>query len=264
MKRIKKNRMKIEIYTRSMNFDLYELSAKTIKLTYQKKRCRFTSADGYLYDSILKSKADVIINIDEDAFVTDNQRLMQLIEYVLDYQYINCGVPDGGVIPIRKHNPLVTNPFFNILNVSEIRKNFDLRKVKEEYSQHQEAFEKFAPLALMKSEYKYDFYEPYCSFFVWLAVNFKHLYLDAEVHSDQISTVVKDHEGIPFLLHSWYSRMYGEDPYHTQRIQALYQEATGNTVPENSLKSELIKFSDRMGMKLYYPLKYRWERKKGY
>ena len=90
--------MKIEIFTRSMNWHLYKLSAKTILLPYKKNRCRFTSADGYFYRNILKSSADIVLNIDEDAFITDNNRLKNILEYFLDNDFVNCGVPDGGVM----------------------------------------------------------------------------------------------------------------------------------------------------------------------
>jgi hypothetical protein len=110
--------MKIVIYTRSMNYDLYRLSSSSVSLPYKRKRCAFTSADGYLYDHIVKSNADILINLDEDAFIIDNEKLKKLIEFVIDNEYVNCGMSDGGVVDIRKHNPLVTNPYFNILNQS--------------------------------------------------------------------------------------------------------------------------------------------------
>ncbi len=258
--------MKIEVYTRSMNHQLYRLSQSTILLPYNRKRLLFTSADGFFYDNIMNSKADIIINIDEDAFITDNKILKNLLEYVIDNDYINCGVPDGGVIPIRKHNPLVTNPFFNIFNVSKIKEKFNLNDILENYSTHKVEFEKFAPNHLLKHIYEYDYYEPYYSFFVWLGVNFKTLYLDANEHSDGISTVVKDHLGQHFLYHSWYSRLYGKDKFHTLRINKLVNEALGNDMTNELIKGQnfFCKLYEDFGQKYYYPIKYRLERKKGY
>lgn len=92
--------MKIEVYTRSMNSKLYSLSSAVIDLPYKRRRILYTTADDYFYFSIMKSKADVFLNIGQDAFVTDNDWLKRLIEYVLDNNYINCGMPDGGVVDI--------------------------------------------------------------------------------------------------------------------------------------------------------------------
>lgn len=253
--------MKIAIYTRSMNYDLFQLSSSSVSLPYKRKRYTFTSADGYLYDRIVKSGAEIIINLDEDAFITDNEKLKKLIEYVIDNEYVNCGMPDGGVVDIRKHNPLVTNPFFNILNVKEIQKKFDLQEILNNYNQHNIDFEKYTPFHLMKNKYTYDYFEPYNAFFVWLTVNFKTLFLDAELHSDGISTVLKDYLGAPFLYHSWYSRFYGVDENHTKRIEDLYMEATGNTIRKPNAADKIINLKDKLGMKFYYPLKSRFDKK---
>lgn len=244
-----------------MNYDLFQLSSSSVSLPYKRKRCTFTSADGYLYDHIVKSDADILINLDEDAFISDNTKLQNLIDFVVENEYVNCGMSDGGIVDIRKHNPLVTNPFFNILNIKEIRKKFNLNEIEKNFSQHNPDFEKFTPFDLMRTQFAYDNYEPYNPFFVWLTVNFKTLFLDAEVHSDGISTVLKDHLGEPFLYHSWYSRFYGKDENHTKRIDDLYTEATGNIAQKPSIMSTIINLKDQLGMKCYYPLKLRIEDK---
>ena len=165
----------------------------------------------------------------------------------------------------RRHNPLVTNPFFNILNVKKIKEHFNLNDIKNNYSVHNPEFEKFTPNHLLKTRYEYDFYEPYVPFFIWLATNFKTLYLDAVEHHDGISTEVLDHKGNPFLLHSWYSRFYLKDGFHTERINSLYNEATNLQLKNDSkFLDKLIAKTDDLGMKYYYPLKYRIEKKLGY
>lgn len=223
-----------------MNYQLYRMSMKTILLPYKKKRSMFTTATGYIYNYILNNDADFVINIDEDAFVIDNDRLMKLLDYVKDNNYINCGMPDGGVVEIRQHNPLVTNPFFNILNVKEIRKKFNLEEINNNYSSHKTEFENFSTTHLKNDKYKFDFYEPYYPFFIWLTVNFKTLFLNATVHKDGISTVLKDHLDQPFLVHSWYSRYYGKDTNHTKRINSLFKQETGNSIPKLSGYSKLV------------------------
>lgn len=244
-----------------MNYDLYRKSQSTIDLHYTRKRVLFSSADGFFYWNILRSKADIIINIDEDAFITDNQALKDLIEFTIDNKIINCGMPDGGVVDIRKHNPLVTNPFFNILNIPEIKKKFDLRSIIKNYNCHDKKFEKFTPKHLLRTEYKYDFYEPYVPFFLWLTNNFKTLFLDAQVHPDGISTILKNHKNEPFLNHSWYSRFYGIDKFHTNRINNLYKESRQNDLVEQKFRIKCKKIFESKGNKYYYPYKLKFEKR---
>ena len=59
--------------------------------------------------------------------------------------------------------------------------------------------------------FDYDNYEPFYPFFFWLAHNFKTLYLHGVEHSDGISTILHNHDGKPFLYHSWWSRVYNTD-----------------------------------------------------
>lgn len=140
--------MKIAIYTRSMNHQLYASAMKTLaSFGYKRHRLMGTTADGYL-KKILRSTADYVINIDEDAFVTDPKALTELLEYCIQHQIVNCGMPDGGVSRMRTHNPLVTNPFFNIFAVRELRKNFS-EKVIQEYAVHKPEYESFTPHHLL-------------------------------------------------------------------------------------------------------------------
>jgi hypothetical protein len=253
--------IRYKILTRSMNAELYRLAMSTIQLPYPRQRCRFASAAGYFYYDVVRADADVVVNVDEDAFVTDNARLAALIEHVVSNGYVNCGMPDGGVVPIRKHNPLVTNPFFNILNVAEIRKSFSSISVLTPYSIHRPEFETHAPRHLMRGDFRYDTFEPYYPFFVWLALTAKTLYLDAETHRDGVSTVLRDHEGHPFLVHSWFSRRFGRDEHHTSRIRNLYAEVAGlPATPESGLRASLARRLDEWGLRYYYRWKRRIER----
>jgi hypothetical protein len=203
-----------------MNYDLYSMAMSTLELPYPAHRWCHTTAEGYLY-RMLDTDYDIAINIDEDAFVIDNQRLVALLEYCIENEYVNCGFPDGGVLPVRKHNPLVTNPFFNILDLRKIRSRFDFAKVRE-HRVHQTEFESKAPWHLIKDEYVFDNFEPYVPFFVWMSQEFKVLYLDGRTHADGKSTVLMDHHGEPLIAHSWWSRQYREDEDHRRRIDSLY------------------------------------------
>lgn len=214
---------KIKIYTRSMNSALYNRAMFFIDLPYPKVRLLNTSAEGYLYALVQDEEADIVINIDEDAFIFDLDKLKNLLNFIIENEYINCGMPDGGVVHLRRMNPLVTNPYFNILNTKEIRKQFKtFREV--DYSQHKVEYEQTLPKDLMNGEYKYVYYEPYYPFFIWLGQNFKTLYLNAINHIDGESTTLCDHLNQPFLIHTWYSRFYNRDKFHTKRINNVVLE----------------------------------------
>jgi hypothetical protein len=222
---------KIMIFTRSMNYRLFELSSDTTRsLPFKHIRIKHTSADGYFY-KILKYDIDYAINIDEDAFVFDTNKLLDLLKYCIANNIINCGFPDGGVLFIREYNPIVTNPFFNILNVKEIKKklnygeidNFDFKQYDYEAKIPKHLFRTF----LCKFEYSL---EPYYPFFLWLNLNFKVLYLDADEDTERVTTLLKDMNGDIFLAHAWFSRYYLKESVHTNRINNLYLRATGKQV----------------------------------
>lgn len=237
---------KIAIFTRSMNYRMYDSAMNCVRsLPYKHHRIMMTTSDSYLM-SMINSKYDWAINIDEDAFVSDTDALNRLLFYCMDNGYVNCGMPDGGVLPIRTHNPLVTNPFFNIMNLKELRKYYNKNTVGK-YGTHQKEYEKKTPVNLMKCEYTYDYFEPYCDFFLWVSQNFPTLYLDARAHSDGISTVLLNHASEPFLVHTWYSRYYGKDIEHTARINKIIEEYSKIT-PENCFKAQ----NDYLKNKIYY------------
>lgn len=217
------SKLKIKIYTRSMNDALYKRSMFFMDLPYEKVRLLNTTADGYLYQMIRDEEADIIINIDEDAFVYDLEHLKSLLEHVVKNGYVNCGMPDGGMVDIRKFNPLVTNPFFNILNVREIRKKFSEEAIAT-YPLHQDTYMDQYPKHILKGTYQFINNEPYCRFFVWLSQEFKTLYLNAETHPDGESTILYNHKQEPFLIHTWYSRFFNTDRFHTNRINAVVKE----------------------------------------
>lgn len=122
---------RIKIYTRSMNDVLYHKSMALCSLPYEKVRLLNTPADGYLYQVIADTEADLVVNIDEDAFVSNIGALQRLIDYCIENDYVNCGMPDGGVVHLRDGNPLVTNPYLNILNTKVLREQFNLDLLNE-------------------------------------------------------------------------------------------------------------------------------------
>jgi hypothetical protein len=231
MENIDLSQYKIMIFTRSMNYRLFELCAETTQsLPFQHIRMKHTSADGYFYE-ILKYDIDYAINIDEDAFVLDPDKLLNLLKYCIANRIINCGFPDGGVLFIREYNPIVTNPFFNILNVREIKKKFDYEEINN-FDFKRYDYEAKIPSHLFKTflcRYE-DSLEPYYPFFLWLNLNFKVLYLDAGEDSNRVTTLLKDMNGDIFLAHAWFSRQYLKETVCTDRINNLYLRATGKQV----------------------------------
>lgn len=241
---------KIKVYTRSMNDFLYKKAMSFIDLPYPKVRLLDTSADGYLLDVISDEDADIVINIDEDAFVFDTSILTNLVEYVIRNGYANCGMPDGGVVHLRHFNPLVTNPFFNIFNTKLLRTK--IHEYNEQgYNVHKDSFIDKCPLEMLKGAYEYVYFEPYYPLLIWINQNFKTLYLSANTHKDGLTTILEDNNAQPFLMHTWYSRAYGADIKQTTRINNVIKECgslTGRNV--------IFTFVEKMTLLLKGVLKY--------
>lgn len=208
--------LRIKIFTRSFDLRLYRRSSALCEgLGYPLVRLTDCSADGYFYRMLKESDCDIAINLDEDAFLVDPVVLKDLIRTVIEGGYANAGCPDGGTPAVpRGGDPRVTNPFFNILDLRQIRPTFQRSDM------------------VRKDEDK----EPYYPFFHWLADHFTTLYLPAERHPDGISTVLKDPGGRTLCLHAWFARFYSMPGWvvrhwehtsvdHKARIEALIDEA---------------------------------------
>lgn len=252
MQNINLDNYKILIFTRSMNIKLFELSSNSITLPFKHIRMKHTGALGYFYD-MLKYDCDYAINIDEDAFVFDNERLNALLKYFISNDYVNCGFPDGGVLNVRHENPIVTNPFFNILNIKKIKENIDYEQI-EHFDFKKFDYEKFVPKHLLTgSEYRFSYNpDPFYPFFLWLNINFKCLYLNGVTYdnNDGYTTILQDNEGSPFLYHTWFSRFYEVNAIHTQRINNVYRLCTGKEVREfNKFSDRINAIIDKIGLK---------------
>lgn len=220
--------MIVKIFTRSVNYELFHISGQLIGLNYPRVRLTNTRADGYFYRILAEKDCDWAINIDEDAFVVDDNALSELLEYVMENGYVNCGMPDNQTA--RYYNPAVTNPFFNIINLKAIREQFNKEEIEHfKYMLHAKEILEKVPSRFLntdRTQVDNDNEEPYYPFFLWMALRFPTLYLDSEFHKDGISTILKNHKGRPMIYHSWFSRCWRTDDSHTRRIAALYNEAT--------------------------------------
>lgn len=212
----------IKIFTRSMNLALYHKAMALCTLPYERVRLVGTSADGYLYRLIADTSADYAVNIDEDAFVTDNGALQRLLDYCMEKGYACCGMPDGGMVEIRRGNPLVTNPFFNVFHTALLRQEID-GQVPEEIPLES----RFS----MKESFTcgYDFQEtrrePYYPLMIWMANHHRVLYLRATTSDDGVSTILYNHLDEPFLIHTWYSREYNKCGESGRRIDRAFRQA---------------------------------------
>ena len=108
--------LRIKFFCRSFDLRLYLLSKGLYEsLGYECVRLTDQSADGYFYTMLKDNSCDIAINVDEDCFITNPDAVFSLVEYVIENGIANAGCPDGGGAVPRGANPIVTNPFFNIL-----------------------------------------------------------------------------------------------------------------------------------------------------
>ena len=221
---------RVKIFTRSFSPELYTYSRGLFHEDIPIVRLTDQTADGYFFTILKDTDCDIAINIDEDAFITDWDPIIELIDYVVKYNIANAATPDAGPGCPRHHNPIVTNPFFNVLNLKLIRTKYTTPQEAQKlsYENHREEMIAKFPQALLDT-LEYDLncidFEPYYPFFFWVAYHFDTLYLPAVGHSDGFSTILHDHQGRPFCLHSWFARKFKVQKFHTRRIFNLINEA---------------------------------------
>lgn len=244
--------MTTKVYTRSINYELYRMSGHCLGLDLPRVRLVNTAADDYFFRMLEDTSCDWAINIDEDAFVVNANAILALLEFMKRNGYVNAGMSDG--ILIRPCNPAITNPFFNVLNLSAVREKFDVEEVKRfDYLRYRDHIVAKMPQKLVQvgeDRLSMTQEEPYYNFFFWLAYHFPTLYLEGEMHPDGISTVLKNHQGEPMLYHSWFSREWRHDAQHTERIEALYREVC--------LKKQIIPIMP-VRWRIWSPIERQWQ-----
>lgn len=202
----------IKFFTRSFNIELFEKSSALLREAgYPVVRLTDKSADGYFYSMLSDEECDIAVNIDEDCFVTDLRAVLELARAVEAGGYANAGCPDCGSGCPRAMNPIVTNPFFNILNLRLIRTRFSPEAVAAfRYQEHKKAMMERFPKDMLTGKYNFDYdsYEPYYQFFLWLASEFDTLYLPSKRHVDGTTTMLYDPSGRLLCEHTWFARFY--------------------------------------------------------
>ncbi len=216
--------MHLAVATRSMNDVLYRASGELLGLPCPRYRLAGTDNFGY-FRELLRLDADWVINLDEDAFVLDPDRLFGLVRVLEEGGYAACGMPDGGVVPIRRHNPAAYNAYFNVFDLRRVRRVWqDWDRVRA--ATHRPEYEGLVAPFARRTTFAFDHFERYYgAFFALLDAGERFLYLDAEEWQDGVSTLLKDPAGAPLLLHCWYTRHW-ESSHHTRiRYQAAIDYA---------------------------------------
>lgn len=191
--------LRIKFYCRSFNKELYLLSRGLYEqVGYPCVRLTDQTADGYFFTMLEDEECDIAINVDEDCFITNLDAVLALAKRVEAEGLVNAGCSDAGTGVPRKGDATVTNPFFNVFNLHEIRKSWNAYRLIPE---------------LKKDCYKGI--EPYYNFFHWLVKTFpgKTLYLENRRHSDGITTLLFDNASEASSLteicrHTWFARLY--------------------------------------------------------
>lgn len=237
------NTQRIKIYCRSFDLKLYRLS-KGLYESWGFESVRLTdqTADGYFYTMLRDTSCDIAINVDEDCFLTDKEALLSLVQHVVDNGIAIAGCQDGG-IRARCANPLVVNPFFNVINMNVIRSKFNINDIKN-FDYERVKAEMIANAPKLQLDYKYNFNisihtDPYYPFMLWLARNFRVLYLTNRTHADNVSTELYwsiDGQERLLCIHTWFARYYSVPAFvvrhwqptagrQQQRINAVIDEA---------------------------------------
>lgn len=225
---------RVKFYTRSFSLELYRQASHLFSSAgYPCVRLTDQTADGYFFTMLDDTECDLAINVDEDAYIQDLDAVLDLAEYVLQHGYANAGCPDCAPGCPRGGNPIVTNPFFNIFDLRQIRTKWPGRKIGQKVVR---SFRYDDVRNELRSKFSYDeslivrphfdsiFDEPYYNFFFWLAYNFETLYLPNAKHHDGTSTVLYSVDGRCLCKHSWMSRFYHQCHDQTLRINALIDE----------------------------------------
>ena len=233
-----RNDIRIKFFCRSFNKELYLLSRGLYEQAgYPCVRLTDQTADGYFYTMLEDESCDIAINVDEDCFITDLDAVLALARKAHAEGWVNIGCSDAGEGVPRKGSPEVTNPFFNIFNLHEIRKAWNAYRLVPE---------------LRRDCYKGK--EPYYNFFLWLVRTFpgRTLYLDNVRHADGLTT------RLDCCLHTWFARQYNpglltrlfegndvKEVNHRKRIDAIIDEAYAR----RGLSRPSFSFAQRIGFK---------------
>ena len=249
------NKMKVGFVTNFHNYELLSLSVSLYRDLANGKIIMIDGSKGFygyhvfnqiLSNNLIQNEYDYLVYIDEDAFISNIDELFDTIKFFIENNYGFCGMPDGGVISHRFHNPVSINTFFTIFNLKEIKKIYT--KDCAINCQYEPSLEKYTPYHLIKKEipnkednrvqvvinegYKpydiiYDNFEPYYRIFFYLLKNeLKPYYLNgddsSEIDGDGATTKLYGINNKPFCYHTWFARQF--ETYHNNRIKTVFNK----------------------------------------
>lgn len=221
--------MKIAVYTRSRNAMLWRrmrgFIAPGIALHQATGFNRWEDSAAYLYwllNHAQQNGVDIALNVDEDCFITHWPVVMQLVAYVQANNITHAGMPDGGVVPHRTNSWAVQNPFFNVFNVALCNAIIAQSSVEAiDAFTFADVQNRVEPTHLPYAV-NHNNDEPFTGFFYYLHTHGKPLGIDATTWPDGITTNLL-FNNTAFCTHTWYSRNYGNNNYHTNRINTIYK-----------------------------------------
>lgn len=186
----------IEVFTRSRDLKLYDRMREFIPADIVCHRCtqfqEWHHADDYLL-YILDNARGIAINIDEDCFIT-NWNMLESMAFWFDNDQLSFGGFLESHIDHRRHNwQYVMNPFFNIFSAGWNG------RIKKEWAIDGEI-------------------EPFNWLFAYMGAIGDRMVFEP---SNNVGLETQNE----FLIHCWWSREYGNDDYHTKRIDSIYQMA---------------------------------------
>jgi glycosyltransferase involved in cell wall biosynthesis len=224
---------RIVVATRSTNEELYRLSGELLRFDegdptalVPRERWRFADIDAAAYyRELARIDADWVVNLDEDAFLLDPAALLGLLRRMAAEGFAACGVPDGGVVRTRRHNPVACDVGFTVLDLRRCRpawRDWDAVRA----ARHRSAYEAAVPVFARRTEFAFDHFEPYYGvFFALLAAGERIRYLDAETWDDGVSSLVKAPDGRPLLLLGGYGRDFATNAATRDRLRAAFEYA---------------------------------------
>lgn len=219
--------MRVQVFTRSFNNELYGMMREFIPDQIECVRCegfdKWFHARDYLYH-VIENAAEWVVNLDEDAFVSNWAAIEGIIGHMKNNGYDYAGHPDGGaVISHRCFDWVTMNPFFTIFNAQKIREKLTDKNMIDSCGFHPD-MENLKPNWIYGPVNR-NGTEPFNGFFYWLIGQFKPLYLKAYMHSDGLSSLSLDLNENAFLYHSWMSREFNTSASQRNRILSLYEKA---------------------------------------
>lgn len=200
------------VYTRSINFELYEKMKEFIPADVT--LARWTGYNDYrdalrFIQDVIADCPDFAVILDEDCFIHDFSKITGIINHMIEKEFTHAGIPDRGAVAHRTIRWTTLNPFFNILDCKALRFLGALDKI-----------DKPGYIDAVAPEF-----EIFDDFYMHLYKVGTPLFLKGATRSDGITTHVMDHEGNFFALHSWYSREFNNPGPHRDRILKVYQDA---------------------------------------